>query len=362
MRGIFFLLLLSGCKNERTWREGILKEEFVFTFQGAPFRSPHAATIAETADGTLVCSWFGGTYEGEPDCCIYVTRFVDGQWTAPENVANGILNDSTRVPTWNPVLFQVPNGELQLYYKVGPHPREWWGMKMTSNDGGKTWSDPENLPEGIIGPIKNKPELVNGKLISPTSNEEDGWRVYFEISDDLGKTWRKTTPVNDGHEIIAIQPSILKYADGRLQALCRSKNRAVLQTWSDDDGETWSEMTKVGLPQNNSGTDAVTLDDYTQVLVYNHVLPPGDHFKGGRTPLNVALSKDGENWGAAIVLEDTPDSKFSYPAVIQTSDGLVHILYTWNRVKIKHVVVDPYKMLQTPIIDGEWPKIEIEEQ
>ena len=353
--GILFLLAVSCCKKDRTWKEGIVKDEFVFKFRGAPFRSPHAATIAETTDGTLVCSWFGGTYEGQPDCSIYVTRFVDGQWTPPENVANGILNDSTRVPAWNPVLFQVPNGELQLYYKLGPHPSSWWGMRIVSNDGGKTWSKPEQLPDGIIGPIKNKPELISGKLISPTSTEEDGWRVHFEISEDMGKTWRKTAPVNDGQEIMAIQPSILKYADGRLQALCRSKNRVILQTWSDDGGESWSKMTKTSLPQNNSGTDAVTLKDGRQLLVYNHVLPPGDAYKGVRTPLNVAVSEDGENWSAALVLEDTPDSKFSYPAVIQTSDGLVHIVYTWNRIKIKHVVVDPARMVLTPIIDGQWP-------
>lgn len=356
------LLAFSSCTKERTWKEGIQKEEFVFTFQGAPFRSPHAATIAETTDGTLVCAWFGGTYEGQPDCKIYFIRHENGQWTAPKSVADGVLNDSTRVPTWNPVLFQVPNGELQLYYKVGPHPSSWWGMKIVSNDGGKTWSEPERLPEGIFGPIKNKPELVDGKLISPTSTEEDGWRVYFEISDDLGKSWRKTDFVNDGYDVIAIQPSILKYADGRLQALCRSKNRAIMQSWSSDGGETWGEMTKTSLPQNNSGTDAVTLKDGTQLLVYNHVLPPGDKYKGVRTPLNVAVSKDGENWSAALVLEDTPDSKFSYPAVIQTSDGLVHIVYTWNRIKIKHIVVDPDKMVLTPIVNGQWPGAEKNEQ
>lgn len=352
---IFILGATVSCTKERTYKEGIVKEEFIFVFQGAPFRSPHAATIAETPDGTLVASWFGGTYEREPDCCIYVARNENGHWTAPENVANGIVNDTLRYPTWNPVLFQVPDGELQLYYKIGPNPRDWWGMKMTSNDGGKTWSKPAHLPDGIIGPIKNKPVFVDGKIISPTSTEKDGWRVHFEISDDLGKTWRKTAPVNDGYKICAIQPSVLKYADGRLQALCRSKNRAILQTWSTDGGETWSKMTKTSLPQNNSGTDAVTLADGRQLLVYNHVLPPDGKYKGVRTPLNVAVSEDGEHWSAALVLEDTPDSKFSYPAVIQTSDGLVHILYTWNRIKIKHIVVDPKKLVLTPIVDGQWP-------
>ena len=350
------LFILNGCSQNKSdrWKDGIVKEEFIY--ETAPFPSCHAGTIVETTDGTMVTSWFGGTYEGKPDVCIYVSRQVDGKWTEPQNVADGIQNDTLRYPAWNPVLYQVPNGELQLYYKIGPHPKTWEGWMKTSTDGGESWSEATKLPDGIIGPIKNKPVLVDGKLISATSTENDGWRVHFEISEDFGKTWRKTEPLNDGYDVIAIQPSILEYADGRLQALCRSKNRAVLQSWSEDRGETWSEMTKTSLPQNNSGTDAVTLTDGRQLLVYNHVLPPGEEVKGGRSPLNVAVSEDGENWMAALVLEDEPDQRFSYPAVIKTSDGLVHILYTWKRVKMKHVVVDPEKLTLTPIVNGIWPE------
>ncbi|WP_163712230.1 sialidase family protein [Mangrovibacterium lignilyticum] len=352
---LLVLIGFNSCAKERTWKEGILSDEFIY--EEAPFPACHASTIAETEDGTMVASWFGGSKEGVADVCIYVSRKENGKWTAPELVADGVMDDGTRLPTWNPVLYQVPGGDLQLYYKTGPYPADWHGWLKTSADGGKTWSEKQMLPVGNIGPVKNKPELVNGVLICPSSSENDGlWRVHMELTPDFGKTWTRTKELNDGVEVIAIQPSILKYADGRLQALCRSKNRAILQTWSEDGGQTWSELTKTSLPQNNSGTDAVTLSDGTQVLVYNHVLPPGDHYKGIRTPLNVAVSKDGENWSAALVLEDTPDSEFSYPAVIQSSDGMIHIVYTWNRVKIKHVVVDPHKLVLTPIVDDEWPK------
>lgn len=346
------LVAFGSCSTQRTWKEGIISEEFIY--EEAPFPSCHASTIVETTDGTMVTSWFGGTHERHPDVCIYVSRLVDGQWTAPVNVADGIQDDGSRLPSWNPVLFQVPNGELQLYYKIGPNPREWIGWMKTSDDGGINWSEGSLLPEGFMGPIKNKPELVNGKLIAPTSTEPDGWKVHFEISEDMGKTWRMTEPINDGVKIHAIQPSILKYPDGRLQVLCRSKNRAILESWSDDNGETWSTMEKTSLPNNNSGTDAVSLSDGTHLLIYNHVLPPGDKYKGVRTPLNIALTKDGKTWMAAIELENTPGSEFSYPAIIQTKDGLVHATYTWNRTKIKHVVIDPAKLKLTKIEDGEW--------
>ncbi|MGE4586310.1 MAG: exo-alpha-sialidase, partial [Mangrovibacterium sp.] len=322
----------------------------------APFPSCHASTIAENAQGELVTAWFGGTRERHPDVCIYVSRKVDGSWTEPVNVADGIRKDGSRLPTWNPVLYQVPGGELQLYYKIGPHPREWQGWMKTSADGGISWSEARMLPEGFIGPVKNKPVLIGNRLISPSSTENNGWRVHFELSTNFGKNWTMSTPINDGVKIHAIQPSILSYPDGRLQILCRSKNRAILESWSDDGGLNWSPMEKTSLPNNNSGTDAVSLSDGTQLLVYNHVLPPGDAYKGDRTPLNIAMSRDGKHWHATLVLEDTPESEFSYPSIIQTTDGLVHVVYTWNREKIKHVEIDPAQLKGTSIQEGRWPE------
>ena len=124
-----------------------------------------------------------------------------------------------------------------------------------------------------------------------------------------------------------------------------------------DDGKTWGEMTLTDLPNPDSGTDAVTLRDGRQLLVYNHNVRTGSNNKG-RSPLNVAISPDGTNWFAALVLEDDPNAPngFAYPAVIQTSDGLVHITYTWERKRIKHVVIDPEKLELKPIVNGVWPK------
>jgi len=155
----------------------------------------------------------------------------------------------------------------------------------------------------------------------------------------------------------AIQPSILFHKDGRLQILCRSQNRAILTSWSADNGKSWSPLEQTSLPNNNSGTDAVTLKDGRQLLVYNHVLPPGKEIKGARTPLNVAVSKDGKTWYASLVLEDSPISQYSYPSVIQTSDGLVHVVYTWRRQRIKHVVIDPSKLEMKEIVNGGWPAV-----
>jgi len=255
-------------------------------------------------------------------------------------------------------LFQVPGADLLLFYKIGPSPSTWKGWMKSSTDNGKTWSAAKALPEGFIGPVKNKPVLLsNGVLLSGSSTEGNGWRVHFESSSDLGNTWTMIGPINDGKTTNAIQPSILIHKNGKLQILARSKDRAIMQAWSSDLGKTWSALTPTTLPNNNSGTDAVTLKDGRQLLVYNHVLPPDSvkNGKGARTPLNLAYSSDGINWYAAAILEDSPISQYSYPSIIQSKDGMVHIVYTWRRKKIKYVKVDPKKLIGKKIIDGKWP-------
>jgi predicted neuraminidase len=352
----FALCLMATNYATAQSESALVKSEFIF--QTAPFPSCHASTIAETKSG-LVAAWFGGTAERNPDVCIYVARHENDHWTPPMQVADGVGFATNRLPTWNPVLFQPKNGPLMLFYKVGPTPASWWGMMTTSLDDGKTWSKPRRLPEGILGPIKNKPvQLPNDDILCGSSTEGDGgWRVHFERTKDFGKTWTATAPVNDGKEIGAIQPSILFHANGKLQAIGRTKNDKLFQIWSDDQGVTWGKMTLLDLPNPNSGTDAVTLRDGRQLLVYNHNTRTGSNNKG-RSPLNVAVSNDGINWSAALVLENDLNAPngFAYPAVIQTSDGLVHITYTWERSHIRHVVIDPAKLKLQPIIHGEWPK------
>ena len=337
-------ITLAGCATPpKQTLSGVVKFEFIY--QTAPFPSCHASTIAETKSG-LVVAWFGGTAERNPDVCIYFSRNQNGHWSTPVAVADGVGFATNRLPTWNPVLFQPRNGPLLLFYKVGPSPSTWWGMMTTSTDDGKTWSKPARLPEGILGPIKNKPvQLANGDILCGSSTEgSGGWKVHFERTSDFGNTWTATPPVNDGKTIGAIQPSILFLKDGALEAVGRTRNGKVFQITSRDEGKSWGAMSLTDLPNPDSGTDAVTLRDGRQLLVYNHNLRSGSNNKG-RSPLNVALSDDGRNWRKVLTLEDDPDAPngFAYPAVIQTSDGLVHITYTWERKRIKHVVLDPMK-------------------
>ncbi|AYQ32689.1 exo-alpha-sialidase [Runella sp. SP2] len=317
----------------------LIKEGFIY--ETAPFPECHASSIVELGKDHLMATWFGGTYERHPDVCIWTSESKNGKWSAPKKMADGVMDASTRHPTWNPVLFKSKAGKLFLYYKVGPNPRQWWGMVMTSTDNGKTWSKAEKLPEGFLGPIKNKSvQLANGDILHPTSfesNDEKIWNVYLEKTDKDGKNWQKI--MIDNGSFGAIQPSILTYPDGRLQLLCRSRQNVVVETWSSDGGKTWSKVAGTSLPNPNSGTDAVTLKNGTQLIVYNP-LTRGKEWSNGRQKLRLAASTDGKEWRDIYVFEDEPKGEFSYPAIIQSSDGLVHVTYTHHRTKVKHVVLD----------------------
>ncbi|MFZ4164049.1 sialidase family protein [Brevundimonas sp. NPDC058933] len=327
-----------------------------FIYDQAPYPQCHASTIVETKGGVMAAAWFGGTHEKHPDVCIWFARFENGAWTEGVQLADGVQPDGSRHPTWNPVLFQPPQGDLILFYKVGPDPFNWWGMVMTSPDGGRTWSAPRRLPDGILGPIKNKPVvLADGTWLSPSSTEAGegmgsaagaNWRLHFEISTDQGRHWTLTDPVGSPLNIDAIQPSVLVHPNGALQAVARARQGALASSWSHDGGRTWSPIGAVDLPNPNSGTDASTLSDGRHLMIYNHAgHEPARPGRGPRYPLNVGLSADGLSWRNVLTLEsEALPHGYAYPAVVQASDGLVHVTYTHDRTRIRHVILDPSRL------------------
>ncbi|MEO8173663.1 MAG: sialidase family protein [Sediminibacterium sp.] len=334
---LFFFLLPVLFLQAQTPSVHVIQREFIF--DTASFESCHASTIVSLNKDLLMSAWFGGKFEGNNDVRIWGSFFRNNTWSKPVLLAEGVSENNTPYPCWNPVLFKARNGLLYLHYKVGPNPREWWALYKTSHDDGKTWSKATRLPEGFLGPIKNKPvQLASGDILYPSSTESrDGtWNVQVEISDASLQQWKKIPVASNGFGVI--QPTFLTYGK-RMQMLCRSKQNVIAQSWSDDNGQSWSLFTSTALANPSSGIDAVTLQNGTQLLVYNP-MPSGKEWWEGRAVLKIALSKDGINWNNVYTLEEHTDDEYSYPAVIQDASGRIHITYTSKRKRINYVSLD----------------------
>jgi len=329
--------------------------EFIFEPGSAPFPECHASTIVALKNRELMAAWFGGTKEGAPDVAIWGSRRVNGKWSAPVE-----LEREKGFPSWNPVLFHTKDGRLWLYYKVGPSPSQWAAGRKFSDDEGKTWSAEERLPAGLLGPIRAKPLVLDdGTIVSGSSVEaHETWAAWVERSTDGGKTWAKIGPITVSREADAaetraadppkdapgwaadkgprkyvgiIQPSVISLGGTHLRLYARSRTLASKVAVADsmDNGVTWTQARFIDVPQNNSGLDVVRLADGRIVMIFNNTTV-------GRTPLNLAVSTDGEHFRVFATLEDTV-GQYSYPAIIQGFDGSLEMTYTWQRKSIKYV-------------------------
>ncbi len=310
-------------------------------FSNPPFKNCHAATIVETSPDTLLYAWFGGDHEGAKNvaiwgCYRYATQ--PDQWGDPFLLATGQDSSGNAQPCWNPVLFKTSQGTLFLDYKVGPNPRQWWAERKISLDDGKSWSASSRLPRGFLGPIRNKPiQLTDGNILYPSSTEsldEKTWKIHLERSDAAGNNWQHIAIDCDTFGVI--QPTILQHGNDTLQLLCRSRQNKIVETWSYDNGMTWSKLAALNLPNPNSGVDAVSLKRDLHLLVYNPLLAGKDWWLG-RSVLKVAISADGRSWSDVATLEDHHSGEYSYPAVIVDSRNNIRIAYTDNRTNIKFV-------------------------
>jgi len=346
---LFFLFLLSRAYPSHGNEPWILRAEFL---------SPeienfdcHSSSIVETKKGHLCVVWKGGPGEGKSNIDIkenvgiWCSLFDGEGWSKAEEIIT-----AAHSVCWNPVLCKYPDGEVLLFYRIGPNPRQTVSFMKKSQDGGITWSKEEILPAGITGPGKNKPIVTaEGVLISPSSiavgEPEDYFKAtacWIEISEDKGIHWKKVGPLElKDRKFGVIEPALFFDKEGYLRMFCRDRAHKIGEQgyiWeaiSKDGGLHWSEFTQTDFPNPDSGLDIVDLGEGKLILIYNH-----SHSQ--RFPLNLAISLDGgDRWSLPFLL----DSEGEFPAGILTIDGKVHITYAAPcsqsmQRRIKHVVID----------------------
>jgi predicted neuraminidase len=307
----------------------------------------HAGSICELADQRLVACWYGGTREGARDTAIYLAVRGTGalsSWSTPRvavdrNSASRELRRYVK-KLGNPVIFADSRDRLWLIYvtiAVGG----WSGSSLNvkvSDDGGDHWTPSARL---TLSPFFNVSELVrnnpvqmsDGSLAVPIYHEFLGKfpEILWIKAEGGGFGFRKTRIVG-GHRFI--QPSLIARDPRRAAAFFRScsHERAVGMATTADAGTTWSQPQYLNLPNPDSGINAVPLSGQRILLAFNDSLR-------GRENLQLALSPDGgATWQRVVRMEEDKGRKFSYPYMIRDSHGRIHLVYTWRRRRIKHVV------------------------
>lgn len=315
----------------------------------------HCATLTQLSDGSLLAAWFGGSYETAADVAILASRWDIRHWAwSPPQVIAEVAGRSLG----QPVFLTRPDGELWLFFVVvtspGPPPvasrfnmlpsvAAWTSAQpywQRSPDGGKTWKPPQQLLDypGLM--FRSRPLILPGRIIIPMY-DENTWQSRMLISDDDGYSWRLADPIISppGN----IHASLVQLSDGRLLAYLRTGGEGgfIWRTESFDKGETWSTPTPTSLPNPNSGIDLLRLRSGRLVLAFND----SDRY---RTPLCVAMAEEDEIWCWRRTLEDA-QAEFSYPTLLQTDEGLIHIVYTYRREHIHHACFTEQWLLENEV-------------
>ena len=334
--------------------------------------SSHASTITEGRDGILYATWYSGSAEKEADVKIFMSEKPSGMaWKDPwliekEGITseNPFLDEAENeeerqalreeeTSEGNPVLFmdtETGNHRLWLFWETmrGAGDKSGWSMcvlKMKhSEDWGRTWTPPRLLRENIGWGTRNKPIwLSNGELLLPVSSF--GTSFYRFPKEEIAKG-SQACKITEPDAFITgsySQPSVIQNKKGELIVYMRTSDSSkgcenlIATSISTDLGHTWSHVEPLEdkIPNPDSGLDVVTLQNGHVVLLCNPL-------KQGRQKLTAFLSEDGgHTFPYSKDLEPVEqDKNYHYPAVIQSTDGLIHVTYTNRRLNIKHACFD----------------------
>ena len=316
------------------------QEEFINASQDLPFI--HVASVTELVDHSLAALWYGGPYEHSPENQIYFAKERDAIWQSPQIIMTSeqVEHDLDRPIKClgNPLIFPNPDGTLRLLF-VTIAMGKWSGSQLNttlSKDGGTTWSRVERL---TLSPFFNLSELVRNRPVRTS----EGWcvPVYQEflgkfpellwLSERTGKISYEKTRIAGGCS--TLQPSLIPLDARRAIILLRdyTKTKRIFISRSGDAGLSWSKPEATNLPNPDSGISGIRLPEGRLLVTFNDA-------KWGRSNLSLALSNDeGRSWKRIAIFENDNEKSFSYPYMMQSSDGIIHVTYSWDGRKVKEV-------------------------
>lgn len=318
--------------------------------------SAHSSSICALPSGDLLAVWYGGSREGGTDVALFTARLPAGstQWTKPVTTVDRAMAqeelDRVIKKVGNAVIFPDLAGNLWMVY-VSVSMGGWSGSALnfkTSQDEGRTWGESHRL---TLNPFLNLSSLVRNKPIY-ASDGRIGLPVYHEMALKYPQMlWLTPGPNgsvadyrmrNLSSQTGLIQPALVPLGGDRVLMMLRDggDGRTMHTAYSEDNGWTWSAAAGSTLRNPDAALDALRLRDGRILVVYNDAA-------SGRENLRLAISPDaGRSWKAGPMLEEAPKQEYSYPTLAEDSNGRIHLTYTWQRERIRHV------MFNTAWIDG----------
>jgi predicted neuraminidase len=304
--------------------------------EGDPGPYRHPASMTELDNGDFLMAYYGGGGEYEGDTACYGKRLKKGEteWSKAF-----VLADTPWLADGNIVVWQAPDGMVWMFY-VNRYGDTWSDSIIkgkVSKDGAQTWSDSFILTWERGTMVRGKPIVLNnGDYLLPVYRETGHDREV--VGADTMSFFLRYTPKNNDNKWVEstrirsrlgnLQPSPVQLDDNHLIAYARRgggyenvTDGYIVASESSDGGKTWSEGVDTAFPNPNAAVDLLKLKNGNILLVYNDSM-------NERTPLTVAISKDGgKTWPVKQNIM-TGDRDYAYPYAIQSKDGKVHIVFT----------------------------------
>ncbi len=312
--------------------------------------SVHAASLIALKDGAIRAFWFAGSREGAADVSIYSATFdsKSSNWSAPTVVIDRVSAEKGLsryiAKLGNPVPARMADGRMQLFF-VTVSIGGWAGSSISSiisDDEGLTWSNPQRL---ISSPLINLSTLVKSPAVAFTDGRI-GLPAYHEWIGRFGEFLRV-----DAGQVIdkrrmsagrsAIQPLVFVNDAQDATAYFRQTRSAgqakqVPVSQTQNAGQSWQSAPDLPVANPNSAVAGLQLSSGARILVLNNI-------EAGRYRLVLLMANTkSDQWHIVEVLEDDealPDDQrkeFSYPYLISVDGNDAHLVYTWDRKKIRH--------------------------